>query len=175
MPDWSALFGFSVPPLELIVRGTAIYWFLFLLFRVFMRRDAGALGIADILLIVIIADAAQNGMSGDYRSITDGMILIATICAWNILLDWAAWRWRVLEKLIEPRQLILVKNGEIQYHNLRKQLMTEAELMSKLREHEISKLRQIRRAYLEGDGTVTVIRVPGEAPPQRGGSKPARR
>lgn len=159
MPDWSELFGFSVPPLELVVRGTAMYWFLFLLFRVFMRRDAGALGIADVLLIVIIADASQNAMAGEYKSVTDGMLLVATICGWNVLLDWAAWRWRAMEKLIEPRQLILVKNGEIQYRNLRKQLMTEAELMAKLREHEVSKLRQIRRAYLESDGTVTVIKV----------------
>lgn len=159
MLDWSELFGLSVPPLELIVRGTAIYWFLFLLFRVFMRRDAGQMGIADVLLIVIIADAAQNGMSGDYTSITDGMILIATICAWNMAFDWAAWRWPAMEKLIEPRQLILVKNGEIQYDNLRRQLMTEQELMAKLREHEISKLRQVRRAYMEGDGTVTVIKT----------------
>jgi len=73
--EWSELFGLSVSPLETIVRGTAMYWFLFLLFRVIVRRRVGAVGISDILLLVIIADASQNAMSGDYTSITDGCIL----------------------------------------------------------------------------------------------------
>ena len=71
--DWSALFGLSLSPLELIVRGTAMYWFLFLLFRVVIRRRVGAVGISDVLLLVIIADASQNAMSGDYQSISDGI------------------------------------------------------------------------------------------------------
>lgn len=156
--DWGALFGFSVPPLEMVVRGTAMFWFLFVLFRVFVRRDAGALGIADILLIVIVADAAQNGMAGDYRSIPDGMVLIGTIVGWNMLLDFLAFKSARLERWLEPRQIVLVKNGQIQYHNLRRQFMTENELMSKLREHGVDKLAEIKRAYMEGSGSITVIR-----------------
>lgn len=159
--DWGALFGLSVPPLEMVVRGSAIYWFLFLIFRVIVRRDAGSIGLADILLLVIIADAAQNAMSGEYRSIADGMILIATIVGWNVLLDWAAWRSRRLQRWLEPRQLILVKNGQIQYYNLRRQFMSEQELMSKLREHGVEKLADVKRAYLEGSGSITVIRHDG--------------
>lgn len=156
--DWGALFGFSVPPLEMVVRGTAMFWFLFVLFRIFVRRDAGALGIADILLIVIVADAAQNGMAGDYRSIPDGMVLIGTIVGWNMLLDFLAFKSARLERWLEPRQIVLVKNGQIQYHNLRRQFMTENELMSKLREHGVDKLAEIKRAYMEGSGSITVIR-----------------
>jgi uncharacterized membrane protein YcaP (DUF421 family) len=48
-------------PVELIVRGTVTYWFIFVLFRVLLRRNVGAIGIADVLLLVLIADAAQNG------------------------------------------------------------------------------------------------------------------
>ena len=60
MIDWRALFGFSVPPIELVVRGTAMYFFLWLLFRVVIKRRIGAIGMADLLVLVIIADAAQN-------------------------------------------------------------------------------------------------------------------
>jgi len=159
--DWNALFALSVPPLEMVVRGSAIYWFLFLIFRVIVRRDAGAIGLADILLLVIIADAAQNAMAGDYRSITDGMILIATIVGWNVLLDWAAYRSPRLQRLLEPRQLVLVRNGQIVYASLRRQFMSEEELMSKLRERGVAKLAEVKRAYLEGSGAVTVIRHDG--------------
>ena len=74
--DWSELFGLSVSPWELIVRGSAMYLFLFLLFRVVIKRRMGAVGMADILILVIVADAAQNGMSGEYKSITKGFIAV---------------------------------------------------------------------------------------------------
>jgi hypothetical protein len=67
--DWGEIFGISTSPPELIIRGTAMYLFLFLMFRVVIRRRVGAVGMADILVLVIVADAAQNGMSGEYRSV----------------------------------------------------------------------------------------------------------
>src|SRR5260221_1793197 len=68
--EWDQLFGFSVPPLELVVRGTAMFFFLWLLFRVVIKRRIGAIGMADLLVLVIIADAAQNGMAGSYTSVS---------------------------------------------------------------------------------------------------------
>jgi uncharacterized membrane protein YcaP (DUF421 family) len=156
--DWHGMFALSVPPLELVVRGSVIYWFLFLIFRVFLRRDAGSIGLADILLLVIIADASQNAMAGEYRSITDGMILIGTIVGWNMLLDWLAWRSHTLQRLLEPRPLVLVRNGQIQYSTLRREFMSEEELMSKLREHGVEKLAEVKRAYMESSGSITVLK-----------------
>ena len=75
----SSIFEFQVSPLELLVRGSLIYWFLFLLFRFILRRDAGSLGLADILVIVLIADASQNGMSGEYKSVSEAIVLVGTI------------------------------------------------------------------------------------------------
>jgi hypothetical protein len=81
MDELLALFRLGMSPLELFVRGTAVYWFLFLLFRFVLRRDAGAIGIADILLLVLIADASQNAMAGGYETVADGFLLVATAAA----------------------------------------------------------------------------------------------
>ena len=81
------LFAFSLSPLEIVLRGSAVYWFLFLLLRFVLRRDGGSLGIADILLLVLIADASQNAMAGEYKSIADGFLLVATIAGWNWAVD----------------------------------------------------------------------------------------
>ncbi|TFW09568.1 DUF421 domain-containing protein, partial [Oxalobacteraceae bacterium OM1] len=70
--DWKELFAFSVPVAELLVRGTVMYWFLFALFRFVVRREVGGVGVGDILIMVIVADAAQNAMAGEYHSISDG-------------------------------------------------------------------------------------------------------
>jgi uncharacterized membrane protein YcaP (DUF421 family) len=158
--DWSELFGLSVSPVELIIRGTAMYLFLFAVFRIIVRRRVGAVGMADILVLVIIADAAQNGMSGEYRSITDAFILVGTIIGWNTLIDWLNFRFPALRKLLEPPPLLLVQDGRVLHRNLRHEFVTEDELRSKLREQGVDDYRQVQKAHMESDGQVSVIKKP---------------
>ena len=68
----SELFRFEMNPWELVLRGSAMYWFLYLLFRFVLRRDAGSIAIADVLLLVLIADASQNAMAGGYTFMLHG-------------------------------------------------------------------------------------------------------
>jgi uncharacterized membrane protein YcaP (DUF421 family) len=155
--NWHEIFAVTVPPLELIVRGTAIYWLLFLLFRFLLRRDVGALGVADVLLLVLLADAAQNAMAGEYRSITDGAVLVSTIVAWNMALDRLAFHSAAARRILEPPQLLLVRNGRILHRNLRREFLTVDELEAQLRENGIEDISEVRAAYLESDGAVSVI------------------
>src|SRR5262245_10628472 len=152
------LFRFGVSPLELLVRGTAMYWFLFLLFRFVLRRDAGAVGIADILLLVLIADASQNAMAGGYQSVPDGVLLVSTIAAWNWLLDWGSYRNRWIRLLAEPPPLVLVRRGRMLRRNLRRELISVPELMAHLREQGVDKLADVKVARMEPDGQISVIR-----------------
>ena len=108
--------------------------------------------------MVIIADAAQNAMAADYKSITDGLILISTIVFWNFLLDWAAYRFRWIERVLAPKALELIKDGRILHRNLRREFLTEEELMRKVRESGVADLSQIQAAYMEGDGTISVVK-----------------
>ena len=163
MPDLHALFTFGVDPLELIVRGSAVYWFLFLLIRFVMRRDAGSLGIADILLLVLIADASQNAMAGTYETVADGFVLVATLVAWNWLVDWASFRWNAVRRLAEPPPLVLVRRGRILARNLRREYVTVPELMAGLREQGVDKLADVKMARMEPDGSISVIRVQRDA------------
>ena len=156
--DWHELFSLSVPPLELVVRGTAMYLFLLLLFRVVVKRRVGAIGMADLLVLVIIADAAQNGMAGEYRSVTDGFILVSTIIAWDYLFDWLSYHSPVARRILEPRPLPLIEDGRVLRRNLRAELISEAELRTKLREHGVEEPGEVKRAYIEPDGEVTVIK-----------------
>ena len=70
-----------------------MYLALFAILRFIGRRQAGHFGPADLLVIVLIADAAQNGLGKDYQSVTEGIVLVATIVAWEYAFDWAAWRY----------------------------------------------------------------------------------
>lgn len=87
----SDLFEWTVPPMELVARGTLIYLGLVLCFRYLLRRDMGSMSTPDLLFVVLIADAAQNAMAGEYKSVGDGAVLLATLTFWNIALDWLAY------------------------------------------------------------------------------------
>jgi uncharacterized membrane protein YcaP (DUF421 family) len=156
--DWGEIFGISVSPLELIIRGTAMYLFLFLLFRAVVRRRVGAIGMADILILVIIADAAQNAMSGEYKSITEGAILVGTIMFWNVAIDWLNFRVPALRPWLEPPPLLLIQNGRILHRNLRHEYVTEDELKAKLREKGVKDYSEVAEAHMESDGNVSVIK-----------------
>lgn len=157
--EWSQLFGVHMPVAEILLRGSMIYWFLFLIFRFVLRRDVGSVGVADILLLVIIADASQNAMAGEYRSISEGMILIATIAGWNLLLDWLAYHSSVIDRLVSPPTLPLVRHGKILQQNMARQFLTRDDLMAKLREEGVTQLSDVRHAFLESDGQISVIPV----------------
>jgi uncharacterized membrane protein YcaP (DUF421 family) len=163
MPDLGTLFGFGLHPLEIVLRGSAMYWFLFLLFRFVLRRDAGALGIADILLLVLIADAAQNAMAGGYESIAEGMLLVATIAGWSWAMDAVSFRFAAVRRFAEPAPLVLVRRGQLQRRNLRREYITTPELMACLREQGIDKLADVKIARMEADGQISVIREPRAA------------
>lgn len=159
------LLQFSVSPLELIVRGTAMYWFLFLVFRFIMRRDVRAVGIADVLLLVLIADAAQNAMSGGYTSIAEGFVLIATLLSWNYALDRLAYYSPGFRKFTEPKPLLLIEGGRVLAHNLRREFITRDDLDAQLRQNGVSSLEAVKAAYLESDGKFSVVlRTPRSSP-----------
>ena len=161
------LFAIHVSALELVLRGTLVYWLLFLIFRFVLRRDVGAVGIADILLLVIVADAAQNAMAGGYDTFAEGAILVLTIVGWNWLLDLLSFRFAVVRRFSSPGRLTLIERGVAQRRNLRREYITMEELQEKLREQGIEKMSEVKRAYLEGDGQISVIRMapaPAEAP-----------
>jgi uncharacterized membrane protein YcaP (DUF421 family) len=156
--DWSAIFGVETSPLELIVRGSAMYLFLFTIFRVVIRRRVGSVGMADILILVIVADAAQNGMAGEYRTVTEGAILISTIIAWSVLADFLTYKSPMLQRLLEPPPLLLIENGRVKWRNLRHEFLSEDELKAKLREHGVTDYAQVAKAFLESEGEVSVIK-----------------
>jgi uncharacterized membrane protein YcaP (DUF421 family) len=155
------LFEVHVPVQELVLRGTLVYWLLFLIFRFLLRRDVGAVGIADILLLVIVADAAQNAMSGGYETFSEGAILVLTIVGWNWTLDVLSYRFSAIRRFTTPARLVLIKQGVVQRRNLRREYITLEELNEKLREQGIEKVAEVKAAFLEGDGRISVIRNSG--------------
>jgi uncharacterized membrane protein YcaP (DUF421 family) len=154
--DWKEAFVPTMSVAEIFIRGTIIYLLLFAFMRV-LRREAGGIGITDLLVVVIIADAAQNAMAGEYKSITEGVLLILTIGFWDYTLDWLGFSSPRFQRLLRPSPLLLVKDGRMQRRNMKQEMITEQELISQLREHGVEDVKEVKLSYLEGDGRISVI------------------
>lgn len=155
--DWEKMFLPNTPLLEIFLRGSIMYLALFTLLRVILKRESGGVGITDLLVIVLIADAAQNGMADDYTAIPDGLLLVATILFWSHTLNWLGYRFPRFEPLIHPQPLPLIKDGEFLHEQMREELLTESELATQLRHRGIEDPSEVKAAYMEGDGRVSVI------------------
>lgn len=155
--DWEKLFTPDVPLLETFIRGTIIYLGLFAMLRVILKREAGSVAITDLLVVVLLADAAQNAMAGEYKSITDGILLVAVIIFWSHALDWLSFRYPFFRKLIKPGKLLLIKNGRMFRRNMKAELITEEELMSQLRLQGVSEVSNIKEAYMESNGEISIV------------------
>lgn len=156
-PNWKRMFYPQTPLLEIIIRGSIMYLGLFILLRVILKREAGTVGMTDLLVVVLLADASQNAMANDYKSITDGLILVLTIITWSYVLNFLGFAFPTIQKLIHPPPLLLIKNGMIVRKNLRKEFITEDELMSQVREQGIGTIHEVKEAYMEMDGHISVI------------------
>lgn len=155
--DWSHMWVPGGNVLDIVLRGTVVYLVLFFYFRL-LRREAGNLGMADMLFVVLIADAVQNAMANEYRSVTEGLVLVGTLAFWDVLLNWLAFRFPAIEKIIQPPPLLLVRDGRVQHRNLRREMISREELDGQLRAQGVSSLDQVRLCYLESDGQFSVIR-----------------
>jgi len=155
--DWKSVFVPSISLAEIFIRGTLVYFFLFLILRV-LRRDAGALGIADLLVVVLIADAAQNAMASEYKSVTEGAILVGTIAFWNYFLDWLGYKSPRIQRLMRAAPVLLIKDGQLLRRNLQREMITKEELMGQLREQGVESPNEVKKCYLEGDGHISVIK-----------------
>ncbi len=162
--NWSSVFQPSVGVLEVMIRGSIMYLALFAILRFIARRQSGRVGTADLLVIVLIADAAQNALGKEYQSVTEGIVLVLTIVAWEYLLDWLAWRFPRLRSLLHAEPLKLVSGGQILEENMRREMLTEDELKAALRAKAIVDIRRVDGLYIEQSGHFSVIERRKDAP-----------
>ena len=156
MSDWAALFDPNTPALSLVVRASVVYVGLFVMLRLFTFRHAGQMGVADLLLITLIASAVQDGMAQNAHTITSGLILAATIFSWSWFLDWLSARVPMLAWITQTEPRRIVREGRMDKTAMRADLVTEGDLMAQIRKAGVDDLHSIKNAYVEGDGTITI-------------------
>jgi len=158
------MFTLSMNPLELILRGTIMYLGLVLVMRFILRRDVGSMSMPDVLFIVLVADASQNAMAGEYKSVGDGVVLVSALVFWNMALDWLSYRFDGFRHFITPPPLPLIVHGQWMRDNMKKQWISKEEVESKLCEAGIQDVHSVELAILEPSGELGIIRRDAKPP-----------
>ncbi len=157
--DWASFFWPREPLLEHIVRVSFIYLLLYLVFRTILRREAGRIGVSDMLVLVLLASTVRRGLVGNFNTVGDALVAAAVLIFWNWFLNFLAFRSRLFRRLLRARPKLIVADGRILYENLASEFLTRQQVREQLRLHGVNSLDQVEEAYLEPDGQISVIRA----------------
>jgi uncharacterized membrane protein YcaP (DUF421 family) len=143
--------------LRIIGTTTAVYLFIVIAIRLFGKRELAQLSVIDLVFILLISNAVQNAMVGPDSSLTGGLVAATTLFVINYLLKYLQYRFPKFGKIVQGDAIMLIYEGELIPEHLKRVRMTEEELMEAIREHGVSKIREVDLAVLEVDGNISVL------------------
>jgi uncharacterized membrane protein YcaP (DUF421 family) len=146
----------AIPWWELILRGAAIYLTVLALLRLGGKRNVGELTPFDLVLLLLISEAASPALTAKADSWLAATIVIATMLALNFAIGYASLRWRRFENAVEGRPQFLLREGKVDYAMLKRESVSHRELLSALRQAECFSPHGAEYAVLEASGRISV-------------------
>src|SRR5688500_13250964 len=143
--------------MDIVARSAVAFLILFLLLRVIGRRELSTMEPFDLILLVVIGDLIQQGVTQSDMSFTGSMLAIGTFAILTVLASWLVYRFRSLRKVLDEEPLIILQDGKLIEHNLRHERLTEEEVAAAARQQQIASLDTVAWAVLEGNGRISFI------------------
>ncbi len=143
--------------MELVIRATVIYWFLWLIVRGTGKRSISELTPLELIFTFVIGDLVQQAVTGEDMSMTGGIIVISTFAAWMLTSDFLTHRSKRWERILEGEAVVVLRDGQPDMDRLRNERLTIEDLLSAAREKGFGSLEDIRFAVLEHDGKFSFV------------------
>lgn len=143
--------------MDLVIRAVVVFFFIFLVTRIVGRRQLSQLEPFDLILLVVLGDLVQQGITQSDESVTGALIVISTIAILSVLVSWAAYRFRWVRLLTEGEPIVLVHNGEPIARNMRRERITLADIREQARQSQVTSVADLQWAILENDGHISCI------------------
>ncbi|MGH2417400.1 MAG: DUF421 domain-containing protein [Candidatus Limnocylindria bacterium] len=152
--------------MDIVLRATVIFLALYALVRLMGKRELGQMTPFELIVLVVIGDLIQQGVTQNDFSMTGAVIAISTIAFWALVMSWASYLWPRAERLLEGEPRVIVRNGELLTANLRRNRLTRSEIESEMRLAGIGHLRDVAWAILEPRGKISFIQRTEEGNPE---------
>jgi uncharacterized membrane protein YcaP (DUF421 family) len=143
--------------MDIVIRAAVIFAFIYLLMRMLGRRELSSMEPFDIILLVVIGDLVQQGVTQSDYSVTGALLAVSTIALLTVLISWTSLRIPKLRPVLAGEPIVLVEDGEVVEKNLRRQRITVQEVEQEARLEQIASLEDVRWAILETNGQISFI------------------
>jgi uncharacterized membrane protein YcaP (DUF421 family) len=144
--------------MDIVFRGVAIYFFIYLLTRVIGRRELSSLAPFDLILLIILGDSVQQGLTQDDYSVTGAFIAVGTIAALQVATSYVSFRVPRLRSVLEGEPIVIVEDGKPIERNMKRERLVLEEVMEEARLQQIESADQIRWAVVESSGNISFIK-----------------
>ena len=144
--------------MDLVIRASVIFFFIFMVTRIAGRRELTTLDPFDLILLVVLGDLVQQGITQSDQSVTGTLIVISTITLLSVVVSWTSFRFPRVRLITEGEPIVLVQDGKLIERNLRRERLTRGDVEEGARLQQVASLEEIRWAILEKDGSISVIK-----------------
>jgi uncharacterized membrane protein YcaP (DUF421 family) len=143
--------------MDIALRAVALYVFVVFVMRMIGRRELSTLTPFDLVLLIVLGDAIQQGLTQDDYSVTGAVIAVSTLAVIQVVTSYLSYRVRPFRKILKGEPIILVEDGKLLRHNLRRERMTPDDVAEEMRTQQIPTFDQVQWAILESNGTISFI------------------
>jgi uncharacterized membrane protein YcaP (DUF421 family) len=143
--------------MDLAIRAVVLFTFVYLLTRIIGRRELSSLEPFDLILLIVIGDAIQQGLTQDDYSVTGAVIVVGTFAVLQVFVSFLSYKFPKLRPVLDGEPIIVVQDGKPIERNMKRERITIEEVMVEARHQQITRLDEIAWAVLETSGRVSVI------------------
>jgi uncharacterized membrane protein YcaP (DUF421 family) len=143
--------------MDLVLRAAAIFVFLFVLTRVIGKRELGSLQPFDLMLLIVLGDALQQGITQDDYSVTGALLIVGTFAVLQVSLSWMSFRFPSARPILEGEPIIVLQDGNVIERNLKRERLTIDDITEGARKQGIAHLTDVHYAILETDGSLSFL------------------
>jgi uncharacterized membrane protein YcaP (DUF421 family) len=143
--------------MDIVLRAFVLYVFVVFVMRVIGRRELSSMTPFDLVLLIILGDAIQQGLTQDDYSVTGAILAVATMATMQVFTSYLSFRSRTARKILEGEPIVVVERGQLVEHNLVRERMTADEIAEEMRQQQISSLDQVEWGILEANGSISFI------------------
>jgi uncharacterized membrane protein YcaP (DUF421 family) len=143
--------------MDIVLRAIFLYAFVVFVMRVIGRRELSSMTPFDLVLLIVLGDAIQQGLTQDDYSVTGAVLAVATIATLQVFTSYMSFRSRRARNLLEGDPIVVVDHGQIVEKNLRRERMTEDEIAEEMRQQQIASLEEVEWAIVEANGSISFI------------------
>jgi uncharacterized membrane protein YcaP (DUF421 family) len=144
--------------MDLVLRTVVVFAFLLVLTRVIGRRELSSLEPFDLILLIVVGDAVQQGLNQDDYSLTGALLVVSTFAVLQVGVSWLNYRFPRVRPVLEGEPIIVVQDGKVIDKNVKRERLTVAEIAEEARKQQIASLSEIEWAVLETSGVITFIK-----------------